>query len=199
MALATYADLQASVLSLLHRSDAEVTALVPDWIALAEAELQSECQMLDIEATATVAIVSGLGTLPAGVMGIRSVYWDDVTDNALEYVSPATHDAIRSESSTPQFYTIVGGQLKLVPFDTGNAVATYQARFVPLSDANTSNAILAAYPNAYLYGTLKHACVWTQDDPALQKYGVMFNAACERIKTDNEKRKYGNGLAVRAG
>lgn len=199
MALATYSDLKTMVVGLLHRTgDTVVEGLAADWITLAEADLQSECKMLDIEATASITVTDGVGTLPAGLMGIRSVYWDDVTDNALEYVSPSAYDSIRNASSTPQFYTIVGSTLKLIPYESGTAVATYQARFTALSDAAPSNAILASYPNAYLYGAMKHACVWTMDDAGLQKYGLMFNAACERIRVDIEKRKYGNDLAVRA-
>lgn len=195
----TYATLQAKVIDLLHRTgDTDVTALAPDWIAYAESELQTKIKLMEFETATTVAVTAGTGTLPTGYVGMRSVYWDDATDLALAYVNADAFDAMRNNSDGPGFYTVTGTTIKVSPLDTGNLVMTYMARFTPLSDAATSNAILTNYPDLYVYGALKHACVWLMDDSGLQKYGAMFNAACERINVNNEQRKYGSSLAVRA-
>lgn len=195
----TYAELQTKVIDLLHRTgDAEVTALAPDWIAYAESELQTKVKLLEFETSTTVPVTAGTGTLPSGYVGMRSVYWDDDTDAALAYINADAFDAMRNNEDGPGFYTVTGSSIKVSPSDDGNLVMTYLARFTPLSDTDTSNAILTSYPDVYVYGALKHACVWLQDDASLQKFGTMFNAACERINTNNEQRKYGSSLAVRA-
>jgi hypothetical protein len=195
---ATYATLQAKVVDLLHRTgETAIEALAPDWIGYAEAEMQTRIKLLEFEAQSTVTITSGAGTLPTGYLGMRSVYWDGI--GALKYIEPDAYDALRAnDSGEAYYYTIRGAQILTTPMGSGSVVCTYLARFTALSDSNTSNAILTSFPDAYLYGALKHASVWTKDDADVQKYGLMFNAACDRINENNAQRKYGNSLAVRA-
>lgn len=199
MSLSTYAELQDAILSLLHRDgDTEAEALAPTWILLAESELQTKCKVMEFETSGNISVTAGVGSLPSGFLSMRSVYWDDDTDNTLEYIAPELFDALRNNEGTPQFYTLTGSSFKVSPYDTGTAVATYSARFTALSDVATTNALLTSFPDAYLYGAMKHACVWAADDANLQKYGVLFNAACDRINLNNEQRKYGGALQVRA-
>lgn len=195
----TYSELQAKVVDLLHRTgDTQIEALAPDWIGYAESEMQTKIKLLEFETSASVPITAGVGTLPTGYVGMRSVYWDDDTDHPLTYVSPEKYDALRfADSGDGHYYTIVGSSIKTTPMGDGTIVCTHKARFTPLSDSATSNAILQDFPDAYLYGALKHANVWTQDDAAVQKYGLMFNAACDRINENNAQRTYGHALAVR--
>lgn len=195
----TFATLQAKVVDLLHRTgDTDIAALAPDWIGYAESELQTRLKLLEFEASASVPITAGSGTLPADYVGMRSVYWDADTDTPLDYLNADAFDALRNLSNNPAYYTVTGSTIKVTPTDTGTLVMTYLARFAPLSDANTSNAILATYPDLYVYGAMKHANVWTGDDAAVQKFGAIFNAVCDRINQNNEERKYGSALAVRA-
>jgi len=195
----TYAELQTKIVDLLHRTgDSTIEALAPDWIAYAESEMQMKIKLMEFEASASVTITSGTGSLPTGFVGTRSVYWDDSTDRPLLYINPDAFDALRSEDADPVFYTVTGSSLKVSPNDTGTAVMTYLARFTPLSGAAPSNAILTSFPDAYLYGALKHGAVWVEDEAGMQKFGLLFNAACDRINVNNEQRKYGHSLAVRA-
>jgi hypothetical protein len=194
----TYSELQAKVVDLLKRTgDSQIEALAPDWIAYAESEMQMKIKLLEFESSASVTVTSGTGSLPSGYVGMRSVYWDDDSDRPLLYINTDSFDALRDDSGDPVFYTTTGASIKVSPSDTGTAVLTYLARFTPLSGSNTSNAILTTYPDAYLYGALKHGCVWVEDDAGMQKYGLLFNAACDRINVNNEQRKYGHSLAVR--
>jgi hypothetical protein len=195
---ATYATLQAKVVDLLHRTgETAIEALAPDWIGYAEAEMQARVKLLEFETRATVTITAGAGTLPTGYMGMRSVSWDGI--GTLEYIEPDAYDALRAnDSGEGHYYTVTGAQILTTPMGDGEVDCLYLARFTPLSDSNTSNAILTNFPDVYVYGALKHASVWTQDDAAVQKYGLMFNAACDRINENNAQRKYGNSLAVRA-
>lgn len=194
--ITTYAELQTEAASILHRDD--LTEEIKRSIALCEAELQAKCKLLEFETTGNVTITSGSGTLPSGLVGIRGVYWNASTINELEYVNTDAFNAMRNNTGTPEFYTVTGSTLSVSPSDTGTAVVTYMAKFTALSNSNTSNAILSNFPDAYLYGALKHVCVHTMDDSGLQRYGILFNAACDRINLNNEQRRYGHSLAVRA-
>lgn len=197
MAITTYALLQSQVASLLHRDD--LTTQIQESIALCESEMQTKCKLVEFESTATVTITSGSGTLPTGFVGMRSIYWEGDEDYPLVYVTPAQYDAYRSlGTSDPWVYTISGSTIRTAPMNSGSAVMTYSARFTALSDSNTSNSLLTDFPDAYLYGTLKHVCVFTQDSQSMQTYGVLFNAACDRIDTNNQARTFAGPLTVRA-
>lgn len=195
-----YSELQTEIVSMLHRTgETAIEALAPNWIGYAEAEMQTKCKLLEFETTATVTITFGSGPLPTGYLGMRSVYWDSDPDRALTYVTPEVYDSHRAYDSGDGYeYTIVGSTLRTSPMGSGSVVCTYKARFTPLSDASTSNALLTNFPDAYLYGSLKHASIYTKDAEDMQTYGLLFNAACDRINTNNEERKYGSALAVKA-
>lgn len=195
MAVTTYAELQARLASLLHRDD--LTSEIQEAIALCEAELQTKCKLLEFETSASITITSGTGTLPTGLLAIRSLYWDDDQDSPLDYIEPSRFDALRNDEGRPGYYTVTGSSLKVIPSDSGTAVATYSARFTALSTTNTSNSLLTDFPDAYVYGALKHVAVYADDDAMLQRAGTMFAAACERINVNNEQRKFGGPLAVR--
>jgi hypothetical protein len=197
VALDTYTNLKAAVADIANRTD--LTSEIVDCVTLAEAEMQADCKLLEFETTATVTITSGTGTLPTGFLSMRSVYWDGDPDRELKYIPPEQYDAWRfADSGDGYYYTITGTSIKTVPMGSGSIVCTHSARFTALSGSNASNAILANFPNAYLYGSLKHLAIVTEDDAKLQKFGILFNAEKDRINENNQQRKYGNGLQVRA-
>lgn len=194
----TYSALQAKVVDLLKRTgDATIEALASDWIGYAESEMQTRIKLLEFESSASVTITAGVGTLPTDYVGMRAAYWSDSPNRELTYVTPEQFDILNDGSSDHYAYTITGSSIKLPTTESGTVVLTYLARFTPLSNSNTSNAILASYPDLYLYGAAKHGCVWIEDDAGVQKYGTMFNASCDRVNDNNAQRKYGHSLAVR--
>jgi hypothetical protein len=196
MPFSTYTELKAKVASDYKRDD--LTAEIVDAIALAEAEMQIECKIIELESDASITITSGSGPLPTGFLGMRSCYWDGDTKTPLKYITPDGFDSLRNNSGdTPAYYTISGTTIRVNEGASGTLKAMCNVRFTPLSGSQASNDILAYFPNAYLYGALKHLAIVTQDDASLQKYGVLFNAAMGSIKANNKDRKYAGPLQVR--
>jgi hypothetical protein len=199
MAITTNAELIAAVASWDHRTgNAAYEALIPDFIALCEADLQARCKLLEFETSSTVTITAGVGTLPTGFVAMRSVYWDGDPDRPLSYLTPEQFDALRgSDSGDGHYYTISGSTIRTTPMGAGSVVTTHSARLTAL--ASGVNAILTNFPDAYLYGSLYQAALWRVDDPAGQKWLALFNKAVDRINDNNEQRKYaGAPLQVRA-
>lgn len=196
--LATYADLVARVGATPGYDDQ--TSSVPVYIALAESKIQTEAKLLELETSATVTVIGGTGDLPAGFLSMRSVYWEGSPDRPLSYITPERYDSFRgNDSGDGYYYTITGGSINTTPMGDGAVVCTYSARFTPLSDVNPTNAILTNFPDVYLFGTLMYAALSIKDDADMQKYGVLFNAALDRMNKNNEDRKYaGSTLQVRA-
>lgn len=181
----------------LHRTD--LTDRLPEFVQLAETDMQVRCKLVEFEASATVAVVAGVGTLPTDLVAMRSIYWDGDLKRPLRYITPDRFDSKRNESSnSPNDYTITGLELRISGSASGNAVLTYSARFTPLSDADPINSLITNYPDVYLYGTLYQAALYREDDAAVQKYGALFTNAVTRINKDTRDRKYaGATLQVR--
>lgn len=198
MALSTYTELKAAVADLINRTD--LTSQIVDAVTLCESSLQTKCKLLEAETASTVTITNGSGTLPTGFVSARSVYWDGSPDRELRYVTPDAYDFLRAnDSGDGYYYTLTGSTIKTTPMGSGSIVITGAIRFTVLSGSNATNTILTNFPDAYLYGTAMHASILTEDDAKAQKFGLLFNAACDRINQNNEDRKYaGSTLQVRA-
>lgn len=196
MPISTYTELKAAVLDFSHRGD--MSARVENFIALCESDMQVRCKLQEFEASGAVSITAGVGTLPTGFSSMRSVYWDGNLDKPLKYITPDLLDQKRNSSGTGVYYTISAGQILVAPASDGTVVMRYSARFTALSGTNATNTLLTNYPDAYLHGTLMQLHAFANDDKAAQKAAVLYEAAIERIKTDNRDKKYaGVALEVR--
>ena len=194
MSISTYSELQTAVASWAHRSD--LTSLIPDFIALCEADLAIRCKLVDLEGTASIAVTSGTGALPADYAGFRAAKWDGNPGRPLTYLTPDALNTV-AQDGLPEFYSITGASVKVAPGGSGTLVLTYHAKLTALSNLNTTNTLLTRYPDAYLHGTLLQAGVWARDTEAIGLHSGLYEAAVARIKTDNQQRKYPGPLQVR--
>lgn len=197
MSLASYSDLKTAVASWANRSD--LTAVIPDFITLAESDMQVRCKLVEFEATGSISVTAGVGTLPADWVGARSLYWDGDLARELKYITPDRFDiARRLGSGDALWYTISGTTIRTSLEGDGTVIATYNARFTPLSDSATSNALLANFPDVYLYGALKQVAIFLNDQIKQDKYSALMEGAVARIIVNNQDRKYaGATLQVR--
>ncbi len=195
MSFENYTALQAEVVDWSYRTD--ITDRVPSFITLCETDLQVRCKLVEFEADGTVSVVAGVGTLPSGFTGARSVYWDGDTSRTLSYVTPDRFATLENNGGTGLWYTITGDTLKVSPGGDGTLNMTYKARFTPLSDANPTNVLLDNYPDAYLRGSLLQFSMWARDKERAADEAALFEAAIERIVIDNAARKWAGPLQVR--
>jgi hypothetical protein len=196
MALSTYAALQASVASFLHRDD--LTAQIPDFIRLAESDLQVRAKLSQWDTTATVSLTNGVGALPSDFAQAISITYGG-GDYTLPYLPKAQFDAVAAsaESGEPEYCTIRGSSLLVYPYLTGDVTLAYTARFTPLSDTATSNSLLTLFPDAYLHGTMMHANVWLRDGDGATQSLALFEQDIGRIKKYMADYKYPHGLQMR--
>lgn len=196
---ANYSALKTEIGEFYNRND--LTSVVDTFIDLCEAEMQREIKLLEFETTGTVTVTSGSGTLPTGFVGARALSWSANPDRILTYLTPDKLNTVNaSNPSYVSYYTITGDTIKFANDESGTLNITYMARFTPLSDSNTTNAILTNHPGAYLAGSLKYAAIWAKDLPAAEGYQMMFTNELRQIVNDNKDRKYaGAALQVRPG
>jgi len=178
MALSTYAELQASVIDWLNRTDQATKVL--DYITLAEAEMNQMLVENKMEATATVAITSGLGDLPADCLDILSV----TMPNGDVLVPETDREADKFESSgTSEAVTVSGSSLRITPPGDAsyNVTLRYRQKVPALSDSNTSNWVLTSHPNVYLFGALAHGEQLLLNPEESDRYRSMFVTAISAI------------------
>lgn len=199
MSFDTYANLKLAAADWINRAD--LAPAMSDFVTLAEADMQRRCKLVEFEGTATIPVTGGVGTLPTDWSGARSVYWNGDTPQELKYISPDRFDVERVlGSSSPLWYTISGTTMRFSPTGTGEAVATYNAKFTALSDSNPTNALLLNHPDVYLYGALKQAAIYLKDWAGKDQYEMQMDLAVARVKKHNNDRKYGGAtLQVRVG
>jgi hypothetical protein len=179
----SYTDLKTEIAAFINRTD--LTSMLDTFIDQAEAEMQIRAKELEFEQRSTVTVTAGVATLPTGFLSARSVIWngDEARRDKLEMVNA-------SNPSFANYYTIVGGEMRFADDGDGSVVATYNAKFTPLGDTNTSNAILAEFPSAYLYGSLVHAATYLKDQNAAMGYKALFEEQMGLLLRNNKDRKY---------
>jgi len=196
MSISTFAELQTEVIDWSYRTDLD--SRIPNFIALCEADLQVRCKLVDFEASSTVTLTDGVGTLPTGFSGMRAVYWSGDVTKPLKYVTPDRYDALQNETGDGVFYTLTGSSIKVSPPGSGDVVMTYKARFTPLSNTYPTNVLLTNYPDAYLHGTLLQLRTFCKDRQGMADELALYEAAVKRIEIDNNQRKYaGSTLEVK--
>ena len=197
MAIATYTDLQTSIANFLARDD--LTAQIPDFIALAEATMSRELETRSQEKRATANTVSGNEylSLPTDLREIREVKLNTAPLTVLRYYSPvALDEQYASEGGgKPKGYSIVGDEIKLrpVPDATYEMEIVYIGSIEALSASNLTNTILSRSPDAYLYGSLAEGYAYLLDETRAAQYMARFDKALAQIKVDNQRAHYGTG------
>ena len=156
MALATYSDLLAAVASWMDRTD--LSSQIPDFVTLFEAKMNRTLRVRQMETTATLTPSSGSATLPADYLEHRRVTWAGSQRYDLEFVEPSYFAFAypSSPSDIPRIFTIEGSTLKVMPTDATTVELEYYAKLAALSGTST-NWLMTAHPDAYLFGTLLEA------------------------------------------
>ena len=202
MSLNNYADLQTTIASYLARSD--LTAMIPDFIRLAETRLRRELRIRQMLKSVTTSTVSGDATveLPSDFLEIRDFVVMTNPIQPLSYSSPSSlsNDLRTSEVGVPLSYTILASEFQLAPAPDGvyTLKMLYFAAPPYLSSSNTSNVFLNVAPDGLLYGALVEAEPYLMNDARINTWGSMYDRAITSLtKSDEEGQYSGVPLAMK--
>lgn len=200
MALTTYAELQASVIAWMNLGN--VSTLVPDFIVLAESDMNLTIRARQNTASATVTFAStGLASLPTGFREVNTVRLTASPRYDMESVSLDRLAELLASSTTagnPEVFAVDGENLSCWPLPSADtdAVCHYTRTIPALTDSNTSNWVLANYPQAYLYGALAHGFAWHDDTENEQKFRAKFEDAMARINREGRSLMGGSATML---
>lgn len=189
-----YPQLVATVKDWLHRSDLD--SQVPDFITLAEDELNTDLRMRLMEVDQTLILPAGMNTveIPARYLEpmFLEIVWGDTQENErLTYLSP---EQMTLQDSTgvavePEYWTINGANIEFPePADQDYTLRFRMLRGFDIANDGT-NAVLAKYRGLYLYGALLQAAPYMRDDPRIAVWGSMYTNLLRKANSKEARSK----------
>ena len=204
MALNSYSAHKASIADWLNRDD--LTATIPDFISLAEAQIERRLPVQRRTQRSTATINAQFLTLPSDFVSLKSLVLTSTAPvQPLTFLTEDELDAKKAvyrSSGKPLFFTVIGTQVELLPKPDAayTAELTYVATLAKLSDSSTSNWLLERHPDVYLYGALLQAAPYLRDDERVALWTPLYGLAIEDMVVQNERAGFSQGriaMAVR--
>ena len=199
MAITTYSELKTAVADFLNRSD--LTTAIPNFIALAEASLNRRMRAPEMVTRATVTVDAEYENRPADWLETIRYQINTNPITVLEFVTPqeaSIQQTKFSASGVPMFFSTVGTQFQHVPAPDGSYTGElmYYARVSGLSDANTSNWLLTANPDIYLYATLVQSAPYLKEDERIGVWAGILDRLMAEYEVAEQRAKTGSSRLV---
>ena len=197
MALASYNDLKSSIADWLNRDD--LTAVIPDFITMAEAQLERRLPVERMVKRATATIDTPFSAVPSDFVSPKSLVLTSTAPvQPLEFLSEDELDAkkyVYRSPGKPLYFTVVGTQFEVLPAPDGEYTAelTYVGTLDKLSNSNPSNWILARHPDVYLYGSLLQAAPYLRDDERVGLWAPLYAQAIEDMLIQDSRAAVSQG------
>lgn len=196
MAITTYAELQAAVASWLLRTD--LTATIPDFISLAEANIARDLRHWRQEKRVTSTANERYENVPVDWLETISLRNDDGTE-----IKHAGIDFMSSRNQTqtgkPKLYRLDAGTFEFWPHppESQAITLTYFARIPALTDSETSNWLLAQYPDIYLYGTLAQSAPFLKDDERIPIWAGLYQRGIDMANAESKAARHSGQLSMK--
>ena len=202
MSITNYTELKAAIADWLLRDD--LTAVIPSFIALAEAQMQREIRHHKMMQRAEAEIDTRYFALPSDWLETVRFHVTGDRPTRLELTSMDDMLQLRELNANtggkPTHYAHAGDQLEVFP--TPDAVydveLLYHQKIPVLSDSNATNWLLTSHPDVYLYGALMQAAPYLDADQRLQVWAGLYGSAVNSLNAESKKARYsGAGMRIR--
>jgi hypothetical protein len=215
MSLANLADLQAAIADFGTGRTDLTTSVINTFITLAESDIQNgsfdqagaqvvrPLRVRSMETRLNLTLTGEFTALPSDYLEMREVRWSNQTGKPpLKWVSPEAFDSIYSagDSGPATSWSVVGSEIRVGPGASASDILAliYYAK-VPGLVANNTNWLLTAYPNVYLYGSLRHLAPYIGAMEMLGVWQSAYVAAIAGLTRSEERGSYsGTSLGVRS-
>lgn len=192
MAIATYSDLQSAASDWLNRAD--LTAVVPSFIALAEAKFNRELRTRDMLKRSEAVSTNEYVAVPADFLEAYNLELNMTGIAAqppLEFIGPNEAKTLKANKITNQvrYFTVIDGAFELIPAPQANVdlLLTYYSRIPSLSNTQTTNWLLTRSPDLYLYSTLLEAAPYLKDDARVQLWAAARQQVIDAMQLESER------------
>lgn len=202
MPITNYTELKSAIADWLVRDD--LTAVIPSFIALAEAQIQRvvrhhkmmQRSEAEIDTRYFVLPNDWVETVRFHVRGDRTYRLELTSLDDMLQLRQANGDP----SGIPTHFAHVGQQLEVYPSPSGvfDVELLYHKKIPALSEASPTNWLLTDHPDVYLYGALLQSAPYLDDDQRMQVWSTLYGNAIQAINQESKKARYsGSGMRMR--
>ena len=202
MAISTYTELLAAGANWLARDD--LTSRLPEFVTLTEAKFNRMLFHRQMETRSTTTCDTSddepeFISLPTGFQTMRRVRLSSVTGKPrLEFMAQSQLEdyrySIDNVSDQPVYYTIVGEEMELAPTPNENyTLEMVYRKNIPALASNSTNWLLTAAPDAYLYGMLLESAPYIKEDERINTWALGFSTALDQLNKLGDRQSYDSG------
>jgi hypothetical protein len=197
MAITNYSELKSSIADWLNRAD--LTAVIPDFITLAEAQFNRQLRTHDMIKRATATVTDDYFSVPLDWLETNVLVNLGTITAPMEYVDYERLNELKGLSLTgdPRFYTMIDGKFLILPAASSEAPANLEMSYVgkipALSDSNTTNWLLTKSPDLYLYAALMQAEPYLKNDERVGIWATAMQNSMENMRLEGERSKRPSG------
>lgn len=189
MSVDTYDNLKAEIANHLDRDD--LTSDIDTFVDLAEARHKREVRIRDMVNRDALTVNARQVSLPTGFLEMINLRL--LTNPVTVLNEVGIYEMTRQRLETtgkPILYTVYGNEIEFdrSPDSSYSGEIIYYKELDPLSDSNTSNAILSRAPDLYLYGALLAAEPFLLNDERVQTWTLFYRSALEAINGQDNRR-----------
>lgn len=203
MAITTYSELQDAIANWLD--DSTLTTRIPEFIELAEAEFGRILRVPEMESTGTLTSVAGTQTvdLPVGFRDTSAVWLSSSYNTMLNRMPLGVLQNTYADqaSGRPAAYAIADEKLWFGPIPDSDYTISliYRVAVPALSDSNTSNWLLDAHPDVYLYASLLQAELYGWNDGRLPLIASKLGDVVGQINSEGVRKVQGGSMRMTHG
>ena len=193
----TYAELKSNIANFLNRYD--LTDVIDTFIDSTESEFNRRLRVKGMIKRATATLDSQYISVPTDWLEAINIQIDSGDFSPLFQQSIESLDVYRKSNDNvtgqPIYFALVDDSIEFAPTPDGSYTVqlTYYSKIDALSDSNTSNFLSTGYPDAYLYGSLKHASIYLMEDERVPLFTAQFEKALEEMRLEQEKAEFAKG------
>ena len=181
-----YTELKTAIANYTHRDD--LTAKLPTFIQLAEANIFRELSLNEIETSVTATTSGNSITLPSDFGSVSRLI---ITYQGRELnIDYAIDPSVSTTSGFPSSYTLEKNVLRLfpAPSDAYSYTLFYIPSITGLSDANTTNWLSINAPDLYLYAAALEYARDAKNLGEVQKLEPTVNTLLDSVRRHSERR-----------
>lgn len=200
MAISTFAELKTSIANWLNRDD--LTAVIPDFITLAESKLEKEIRHYMMENRATTGINNRFTALPLDFLQpirFHMTGYAPLAPMSMQDMQVKRYEC-NDATGTPRYYCLSQEDFEVFPTPDGSYTGEllYYQSLPKLSDSQTTNWLLDTAPEIYLYGSLLEAAPYLMEDERLVTWGALLKSSIDKLQLASDRAKWGGaGLRLR--
>ena len=217
----TYGWLKKAVSLWADRDDDEFVNQIPNFINFAEKEIYRNLRIPPLEKEVYLDIKDGVAYIPPDYL--EAQWMMRAKDGTIFQVTSPEEISYRRQHGTINpshwnnqpvnfarfgsrfiFYPSIEADTPYYPDDgsplipaENSVILSYYADPPEFHEDTDTSAILTIAPELLLYFTLRHACLFVQDDNGVQKWSALGKAILDEMVEQNKKQEYsGSPIAI---